>query len=118
VAGALLATLASSPSAQAQHAGHTMANTTAPAGKASASDTQAALRDLWVDHIFWVRSVVVATLANDQAARASSEKQVVADARQIANAIAPFYGQAASDKLFGLLAGHYGAGKAIPRCRD
>jgi len=95
--------------AQAQHMDHSA--TTAPAGKASPADTQAALRDLWVDHIFWVRGVVVATLAGDQAARAASEKAVVANAKQIAGAIAPFYGQAASDKLFTLLAGHYGAVK-------
>ena len=58
LAGALLATLAVVPVAQAQHAGHGTA-TTAPAGKANATETQAALRDLWVDHVFWVRSVVV-----------------------------------------------------------
>ena len=110
LAGALLATLAVVPVAQAQHAGHEAA-TTAPAGKASATETQAALRDLWVDHVFWVRSVVVATLDNNQAARAASEKAVVANAKAIAGSIAPFYGQAASDKLFTLLAGHYGAVK-------
>jgi len=110
LAGALMATLAIVPVAQAQHAGHGTA-TTAPAGKASATDTQAALRDLWVGHVFWVRSVVVATLDNNQAARAASEKAVVANAKAIAGSIAPFYGQAASDKLFTLLAGHYGAVK-------
>jgi len=110
LAGALLATLAVVPVAQAQHAGHGTA-TTAPAGKANATETQAALRDLWVDHVFWVRSVVVATLDNNQAARAASEKAVVANAKAIAGSIAPFYGQAASDKLFTLLAGHYGAVK-------
>jgi hypothetical protein len=61
--------------------------------------------------VFWVRSVVVATLDNNQAARAASEKAVVANAKAIAGSIAPFYGQAASDKLFTLLAGHYGAVK-------
>jgi hypothetical protein len=110
LAGALMATLAIVPVAPAQHAGHGTA-TTAPAGKASATDTQAALRDLWVGHVFWVRSVVVATLDNNHAARAASEKAVVANAKAIAGSIAPFYGQAASDKLFTLLAGHYGAVK-------
>jgi hypothetical protein len=38
-----------------------------------------------------------------------AEDQVVQDAHDIANAIAPFYGQPAADKLFGLLAAHYGA---------
>ena len=97
--------------AQAQHQ-HTAtpAATTAKAG-ISAAETDAALRDLWTGHIFWVRNVVVATLNNDTAARAAAEKQVVANAKAIANSISPFYGQPASDKLFGLLAGHYGAVK-------
>lgn len=101
----------STVAAEAQHQ-HTAspATTTAKAG-ISATETDAALRDLWTGHIFWVRNVVVATLANDTAARTAAEKQVVANARAIANSISPFYGQPASDKLFGLLAGHYGAVK-------
>src|SRR5262249_6278922 len=50
-------------------------------------------------------------LAGNKAAAAAAEKQVVANARQIADAIVPFYGKEAGDKLFGLLAGHYGAVK-------
>lgn len=73
--------------------------------------TQAALRDLWLGHVFWVRNVVVASIGHDAAAESAAEKQVVANARQIADAIGPFYGKPASDKLFGLLAGHYGAVK-------
>jgi len=94
--------------ARAQHA-----HSSAPAASASSkqAQTDAALRDLWIGHIFWVRNVVVATLANDVAARTAAEKSVVANARAIANSIAPYYGQAASDKLFELLAGHYGAVK-------
>src|SRR5438045_3496799 len=107
LAGAVALSAAIVP-VQAQHAGHTATPAPAPT-RASASDTQAALRDLWVGHVFWVRNVVTATLANDTAARAAAEKRVVANAHSIANSIAPFYGQAASDKLFGLLAGHYGA---------
>lgn len=73
--------------------------------------TRAALRDLWVGHVFWVRDVVEHTLDGNAAAAAEAEKQVVANAKQIAAAIEPFYGKPASDKLFGLLAGHYGAVK-------
>ena len=72
---------------------------------------RAALRDLWVGHIFWVRNVAVDTLAGNKAAAAAAEKEVVANARQIAAAIEPYYGKEASEKLFGLLAGHYGAVK-------
>ena len=42
-------------------------------------------------------------------ARTVAETGVVADAEQIARSIEPFYGKAASDKLFTLLAGHSGA---------
>ena len=93
----------------AQHAEHIIV-AQAPAA-AKVSETGAALRDLWVGHIFWVRNVVVDTLAGNKKAAAASEKEVVANARQIAAAIEPYYGKAASEKLFGLLAGHYGAVK-------
>jgi hypothetical protein len=75
------------------------------------AQTQAALRGLWGGHIFWVRNVALETLEHDRAGAAVAEQQVVANAKQIAQAIQPFYGQAASDKLFGLLAGHYTAVK-------
>lgn len=73
--------------------------------------TQAALRDLWLGHVFWVRNVAVATFQKDAAAAKAAEDQVVANARQIAGALEPYYGKAASDQLFTLLAGHWGAVK-------
>jgi len=73
--------------------------------------TKAALRDLWIGHVFWVRNVVVAELAGDGSAQQAAEKQVVANARSIAASIEPFYGAEAKEKLFTLLAGHYGAVK-------
>lgn len=82
--------------------------TTAPVS-AKVADTKAALRDLWLGHAFWVRDVVDARLANDAARAKAAEQQVVANAKSIAGAIEPFYGKAASEKLFGLLAGHWGA---------
>ncbi|MEW9897531.1 hypothetical protein ABWL39_02680 [Chitinivorax sp. PXF-14] len=86
---------------------HDTATTAAP----KLEQTRAVLRDLWVGHAFWVRDVVEQTLAGNTAAAAEAEKQVVANARQIAGAIEPFYGKPASDRLFGLLTGHYGAVK-------
>ena len=88
-------------------AGHQLAAATPNAGKVA--ETKAALRDLWVGHIFWVRGVVFATFAKNKAAATAAEQAVVGNAKDIAGAIAPFYGQPASDKLFSLLAGHYGA---------
>lgn len=77
-----------------------------------ASQTASALRDLWVGHIFWVRNVSLATLAKNEAAAKAAEQQAVANAQSIAAAIEPFYGSAAKESFFKLLAGHYGAVKA------
>ncbi len=104
---ALAATLGMvSPVNARQHADHRA--TEAPAVN-KAIETRETLRDLWVEHVFWVRNVVVETLAGNTAAAKAAESEVVANAKQIGGAIEPFYGKAASDKLFGLLAGHYGA---------
>ena len=93
----------------AQHAAHT-ASVQAPAS-AKVTEAAAAQRDLWVGHVFWVRNVVTDSLAGNKKAAAAAEKEVVANAKAIAASIEPFYGKEASEKLFGLLAGHYGAVK-------
>jgi negative regulator of replication initiation len=62
-----------------------------------------ALRDLWVGHIFWVRHVVSNIATNDPEERDAAEKEVEANTKQIADTIATFYGEAASDKLYRLL---------------
>lgn len=76
---------------------------------ATLADTKAALRDLWVSHIFWVRNVVDARFEGNERAAKVAERQVVANAKAIAGSIEPFYGAGASEKLFGQLAGHWGA---------
>lgn len=67
------------------------------------------LRDLWVGHIFWVRHVVSNIASNDPAERDAAEKEVVANTQQIASTITPFYGEAASEKLYHLLDVNIGA---------
>lgn len=79
---------------------------------AKTSKTAAALRDLWIGHIFWVRGVSFAAIDKNDAAMRAAEKQAVANAQSIAASIEPFYGAAAKDAFFKLLAGHYGAVKA------
>lgn len=97
-------------------AAHTMAEHSAAAKHATvsakAAETKDALRDLWVGHVFWVRNVVVATFDKNDAAAKAAEQQAVENAKAIAASIEPFYGAAAKDGLFKLLAGHYGAVKA------
>jgi len=109
VASLILAVLLSAgiPS-HAEHASH---ETKMMDASSKIAQTDAALRDLWVGHAFWVRNVAVETIAGNTAAAAVAENEVVANAKLIAAAIEPFYGKAASDKLFELLAGHYGAVK-------
>jgi hypothetical protein len=74
--------------------------------------TAASLRDLWLGHIFWVRNVSIAAIDKNDSSLKVAEQQAVANAQAIAATIEPFYGAAAKDKFFSLLAGHYGAVKA------
>ena len=73
------------------------------------SQIAAVLRDLWVDHVFWVRSVSIATFNKNNAAMKTADKRVVANAQLIAMTIESFYGIAAQEHFFKLLEGHYGA---------
>ena len=99
-------TSANMPTFAEEHS--TQASTTAPAS-VKVTQTEAALRDLWMGHAFWVRNVVLQTTAGNKAATSAAEDEVVANAKKIATSVEPFYGQAGADKLFTLLAGHYGA---------
>lgn len=74
-------------------------------------NTRLALRDLWVEHIFWVRNYVIANQQGERQQAETAATEVVANATSIANSIAPLYGQPAADQLLKLLAGHWGAVK-------
>ncbi|HEF4759639.1 TPA: hypothetical protein SAN82_002061 [Pseudomonas putida] len=87
-----------------------------PAASPAAADspaltTRLALRDLWVEHIFWIRTYAQANQSADQKQAKVAADQVVDNATKIANSIAPLYGQPAADQLLKLLAGHWGAVK-------
>jgi len=82
------------------------------ADRVAVLETKMALRDLWVEHIFWIRSYVLSTHAHDPVQAKIAEQEVVANAKALAGTITPYYGQAASDSLFNLLAGHWGAVRA------
>ncbi|NNB42439.1 hypothetical protein [Pseudomonas chlororaphis] len=85
--------------------------TAPPAAESPALATRLALRDLWVEHIFWIRSYALANQAADRQQAKVAADQVVDNATKIANSIAPLYGQPAADQLLKLLAGHWGAVK-------
>ena len=80
------------------------------ANPAKVAATKKAVEGLWIGHINAVRKVVVAEIAGTDTK--VSEGEVVTNAHAIADAIAGFYGKPAGDRLFTLLAGHYGAVKA------
>jgi hypothetical protein len=82
-----------------------------PAADSAALTTRLALRDLWVEHIFWIRNYAIANQAADKQQAKVAADQVVDNATKIANSIAPLYGQPAADQLLKLLAGHWGAVK-------
>jgi hypothetical protein len=81
-------------------------------GSYKKSQTAAALRDVWIDHIFWVRAVSVAIIDQNEPAAKAAEQQALANARAIAATIEPFYGTAARDQFCNLLAEHYWAIKS------
>jgi hypothetical protein len=85
------------------------ASATAPA----APQLHQAMRSLWHGHIVATRDYALAVHAGNQADEKKSADAVVANAKQISNAVAGFYGQAAGDGLLKLLAGHWGGVKAL-----
>lgn len=88
-----------------------LASTDAPAAEPAALSTRLALRDLWVEHVFWVRNYAVANQVGNKAQADTAARQVVSNATTIANSLAPLYGQPAADQMLKLLAGHWGAVK-------
>ena len=79
------------------------------ANPARVEEMKQTLRDLWVGHIFWVRHVVSNIATNDPEERNAAEQEVETNTKQIANTMTPFYGEAASEKLYRLLDGNIGA---------
>ena len=78
---------------------------------ARVAEMQQAFRELWLGHIFMIQHVVLVNVTNDSSARDAADKQVLTNAKQIANTFTPFYGEARSEKLYILLAAHYASVK-------
>lgn len=106
-----VATIATAPVAFAQPAPAAAAS--APATAPAAPKLHAALRSLWHGHIVATRDYALAVHAGNQANEKKAAAAVVANAKDIANAVAGFYGKPAGDGLLKLLAGHWGGVKAL-----
>jgi hypothetical protein len=69
--------------------------------------TAALLRDLWIGHIFWVRSVSLAAIESNDAAMEAAQQQAATNAKAIAASIEPFYGSTVKEEFHRLLSDHY-----------
>ena len=104
----------------AMQAGPVATDAAAPAAMPAdvpAPQLQAAMRDLWHGHIAAARDYALAVKAGNDADATAAADAVVANAKQIAGAVAGFYGDAAGDGMLTLLAGHWGAVKALNDAR-
>ena len=79
---------------------------------AKVAELKMAQRDLYINHIFWVRDLMVSTRLGEKAAIAEADEYGEKNAKAIGQSIAPFYGQAAGEKFATLFVGHYSAVKA------
>jgi hypothetical protein len=64
-----------------------------------------AMRQLWEDHVAWTRLVIVSTAA-DLPDRDATTQKLLRNQQEIGDAVKPFYGDAAGEKLAGLLREH------------
>ena len=95
-----------------------LAGSVEPAASASATAPaaprlHAALRSLWHGHLVATRDYALAVHAGNKADETKAADAVVANARQLADAVAGFYGKGAGEGLLKLLAGHWGGVKAL-----
>lgn len=105
-----VALVASAPAALAQPA---QAAASAPAAAPAAPQLHTALRSLWHGHIVATRDYALAVHAGNKANEKKAADAVVANAKQISDAVAGFYGKDAGAGLLKLLAGHWGGVKAL-----
>ena len=113
----LFATLLATP-ALAHPGPHSAAAAPAAATAPAAPKLQATLRALWHGHVVHARDYAKATHAGNSAAATKAANDVVANAKQIAGAVGSFYGDAAGKQMLTLLAGHWGAVKALTDARS
>src|SRR5574337_2110054 len=107
-----LAFAAATPATFAQEAAHPAHAPATPAAT-TAPKLHAALRSLWHGHLVATHDYALAVHASNKAGESKAADAVVANAKEIANAVAGFYGKDAGDGLLKLLAGHWGGVKAI-----
>lgn len=89
------------------------AGASAPTAAPAAPQLHAAMRSLWHGHLVATHDYALAVHAGDKAGEKKAADAVVANAKQISDAVAGFYGKDAGAGLLKLLAGHWGGVKAL-----
>lgn len=64
-----------------------------------------AMRKLWAEHVFWTRDYIIAVVAGASDTQAAAER-LLQNQEDIGNAIIPYYGKEAGQKLTELLKKH------------
>src|SRR5690606_4917347 len=111
------AAVATEAAAEADAQAAPAADTQASAGEVAAPQLQAAMRDLWHGHIVHTRDYALAVHAGDATADDAAADAVVENARQLADAVTVFYVVAGGDQIMTMVAGHWGAVKAMTDAR-
>jgi hypothetical protein len=79
----------------------------------AAPQLHTAMRSLWHGHIVATRDYALAIYSGNNNDATKASDAAVANAKQIANAVASFYGEAAGNQMLKLLAGHWAGVKAL-----
>ncbi len=96
-----------------QHTAHATAQHAAATATPKAPQLHAALRALWHGHVVNTRAYAMAVKAGDAATATKAEQATVANAQQIADAVASYYGADAGKGMMTLLGGHWAGVKAL-----
>jgi hypothetical protein len=70
------------------------------------------MRKLWSDHAFWLRDVIVATLANQPDQKAATDR-LMKNQEDIGDAMSAYYGKSAGEQLTKLLKEHETIGAEV-----
>lgn len=108
-----LAMTAAAPAALAAYPTTATQAASAPAVAPAAPKLHAAMRSLLHGHIVATRDYALAVHAGNKAEANKAAHAAVANAKEIANAVAGFYGKAGGDAFLKLLAGHWAGVKAL-----